>query len=115
MADVIPIRAPEPDIELLRTFRGIHVLCTVEKGRKRSLRATHYASVLIGGPSPIWGVWTVQGRFLRFYGSRHEIEAAYPKLVWRRHMATWQCVDTEDKSIEKRRAELESTYGKKLG
>lgn len=114
LAEIIPIRAVEPDLEELRAFRGIHALCTVERGKKRLLKATHYASVLIGGPRPVWGVWTVAGKFLRFYGSRHEIERAYPKLVWRRHMATWQCISTEDKNIAKRRMELETTYGKKL-
>lgn len=69
-------------------YRGLHVLCTVNK--KMELTATHFALCLVGGPSPMWGVWTVSNsKFQRFFGFRSEIEDQYPNRVWRRVMAQW--------------------------
>ena len=117
-SNVVPFRTQQlPELEELRAYKSIYALCTVVQAKgehQRQYRATHYACVLIGGPTPTWGVWSVRGTFVRFASSREQIERAYPKLVWKRKMATWQCTDTEDKSIEKRRNEIEELYGKKV-
>lgn len=113
MSNVVRLALPAPEIESLRGYRSIYALCDVSKDN--TLKAQYYASVLIGGPAPVWGIWTVQGRFVRFAGSRFQIEKAYKKLVWRRKMATWACTDYEDKTISQRRQELESLYGQKVG
>jgi hypothetical protein len=99
-----------PEIQDIQAYKSVYALCSVD--RFGQLKATHYAAVLIGGPSPIWGIWTVQGKLIRFLGSRAKIEEAYPRLVWRRKMASWRCTDLTDKSVATRRAELESHYGK---
>ena len=54
------------------------------------------------------------GKFVRFASSRAQIERAYPKLVWRRKMATWQCTDVENKSVVQRREELAQLYGQEV-
>jgi hypothetical protein len=102
-----------PTIDSLRGYRSVYALCTTDKDG-RALKATHIASVLIGGPNPTWGVWTVRGKFQRYHSSRADIEETYPRLTWRRIMATWAAVDMHDKSLEKRRFELEDLYGRKL-
>ena len=112
MMDLTLDTATVPEISTLMAYKGVYVLCT--RGREGRLKATHYASVLIGGSTPLWGIWLVSGRFVRFASSRHMIEEAYPRLVWRRKMATWACTDVTDKSVETRRAELEVTYGKHI-
>lgn len=97
-------------------FRGIHVLGTMrynEEGRAQ-LRASHYASCLVYGANPLWGVWNGAGKFLRFYSFKAEIAAAYPKLVWRRKMATWSLLAVDDLSVEKRRATLAERYNSLL-
>jgi hypothetical protein len=114
MADVVYLRQPEPELETLRAYRGVYVLCTVERGKPRKLRATHYAMCLISGAKPVWGVWKITGAFLRFHGGKTEVERAYPRLIWKRHMASWQCVDMTDKSLAARRLELETTFGKQI-
>ncbi len=112
MTDTLATLATLPELEELQAYKGMYALCTV--GKDGRLHATHYAVILIGGNSPIWGVWTVQGRFQRFLGSKAQIEKAYPKLVLRRRMATWRCTDVTDKSLETRRAELETLHGKRI-
>lgn len=110
-----PATVSLPEIGDLMSYRGVYALCTVTgKGGRRLLKATRYATVLIGGPSPLWGVWRIDGRFDRFFGFRSEIEEAFPRLVWKRKMATWKAVDLTDKSIATRRAELETVYGKSI-
>jgi hypothetical protein len=111
---VIPFTSPEaePAPDPLRAYKSVWALCTVSKDN--TLKATHYAVVLVGGSTPTWGVWTVTGKFQRFAASRGQIERAYPKLRWRRKMATWACSDLEDKSVAARRAELAEIYGQPL-
>jgi hypothetical protein len=104
--------AVEASVEALRAYKSVYALCTV--GKDKELKATHYAAVLVGGAAPTWGVWLVNGKFQRFAGSRAQIERAYPKLVWRRKMATWQCTDVENKSVATRRSELEDLYGQRI-
>jgi hypothetical protein len=98
-----------PNIESIMAYKGIYALCTVTM---KELKVTHWAAVLIAGSHPVWGVWTVKGKFLRFYSFRSQIEEDYPRLVWRRKMGTWTCVSFDDKSIPARRSELEKKYGK---
>lgn len=110
LSELMPT-ATAPELDPIMAYKGVYALCTTDKSG-HMLKATHYASVLVGGSQPIWAVWRTSGRFQRFFSYRSEIEAAYPKLVWRRKMATWQLYDLTDKSIETRRAELETIYGK---
>jgi len=104
-------RAPQLDPFL--TYKGVYALCTTRKDGS-VLKATHYACCLVQGVRPVWGVWTVQGKFLRFYPYKHSIAEAYPKLVWRRKMATWSLTDITDKSLETRRDELSKLYSKPM-
>lgn len=113
-ANVVPLRPLAlPDLDEIFAYRGVYALCTTSKDGQ-ALKATHYASVLIGGAYPTWGVWTVGRKFLRFASSRAQIENAYPRLVWRRKMATWSAIDLDDKSIDRRRDELQQRFGRKL-
>lgn len=102
-----------PDLDPILAYKGVWALCTVNQ-KTEELKATHYASCLIAGSYPVWGVWTVLGKFLRFHGSRTDIEEAYPRLVWRRKMATWSLHDITDKSVATRRHELGAVYKKTL-
>lgn len=104
-------------LEMISAFKSIHVLNDVlkshdEAGRPR-LKASHYACVLIGGPTPIWGIWTVAGRFVMFAGSRHQIAELYPEKAWSTVMASWLLTDAESdfKDIGKRVRALEERYG----
>lgn len=98
-------------IKDLLAYKGVHALCQLNKSTKK-LRATHYAMVLMYGRFPIWAVYSAKGNFQAYHGSRASIEEAYPKHVWRRHMATWGLKDIEDKSIERRRNEIEARHGR---
>jgi len=100
-----------PELGPILAYKGVWALCTTNKDGD-ALKATHYASCLISGNRPIWGVWTVAWKFLRFYGSRLDIEEAYPRLVWRRKMATYLLQDITDKSVAARRSELAQVYKK---
>jgi hypothetical protein len=100
------------DLAGLLAYKGVHALCTVTK--EKTLRATHYAACLTYGQNPIWVVYTAAGKFVRFAGSRQQIEEAYPHLTWRRKMATWALHDVEDKSLEERRREISQRYGQEL-
>ena len=66
------------------------------------------------GRTPIWGLWTVGGRFLRFYGSRTEIEADYSRLVWRRKTARFTLESLRNHSLAMRRDQLNSADNKPL-
>lgn len=96
-----------PNEEVLKgvmTYRGIHVLYTVQKNAKK---ATHYACCMIYGRNPLWIVWNVHGKFIRFAGSREQIEQAYPTHRWARKSATWSLVRVperdEDADVRRRR------------
>jgi len=102
----------DPQEDVLRVYKSVYALCTTGKEGK-VLRATHYAAVLVHGAHPIWGVWSITGKFLRFANGRTQVESMYPKLVWRRWMLTWQCIDASNKSLEQRRFELERLYNKR--
>lgn len=102
-----------PSVENILAYKGIYVLNTV--GKDGQLKATHYTCVLIGGPQPVWGVWSISGKFTRFYTFRSEIEKAYPQLVWRRKAARWEMSGVLDKSkTDHKRAELAEMYGREL-
>jgi hypothetical protein len=101
------------DLQDVLTYKGVWALCTTNKDGTQ-LKATHLAAVLIGGPSPLWGVFTIEKKFVRYAGSRAQIEAAYPTKVWRRKMATYHLIDWEHKSVETRSVELREVYGREL-
>ena len=98
------------NLDGILAYKGVYVLSTINE-RTKMLKGTHYACCLISGPSPVWGVWSISGRFIRFAASRHQIEEAYPKLVWRRKMASWTLRDVEDHTVKARITELEETFG----
>jgi hypothetical protein len=101
-----------PSLSDVMGFRGVHVLGTMrydEDGRAQ-LTASHYASCLVFGPRPLWGVWTAAGKFLRFYAFKEEIAKAYPKLIWRRRMASWQLLAVDDLKADARRRFLGDKY-----
>jgi hypothetical protein len=105
-----------PALSEIMAYKGLYALCTVKKETSGNvkLKATHYACCLVYGSSPIWGVWTVNGRFQRFFSYKSEIAGAYPSLVWRRKAASWSLSGVEDLSVEQRRARLETRYRSKL-
>jgi hypothetical protein len=101
-----------PDLEKIMSFKGIHALCTVNKDGM--MQASHYACCLVYGRNPLWGVWSLNGRFQRFYGSKQDIEDNYPHLTWRRIMARWQLKDDADSVAEARRKALSKELRKAL-
>lgn len=82
-------------------YRGIWALSTVNA--KGILRATHMTWIIVYGRQPIWVVYTVAGKFVRYAGSRRGVEKAFPSLVWRRWMVRWAMIDAHNYSIDKRR------------
>lgn len=101
-----------PSLSDVMGFRGVHILGTMRYGDdgKAVLTASHYASCLVFGPRPLWGVWTAAGKFLRFYAFKEEIANAYPKLIWRRRMASWQLMAIDDLKPDARRRFLGDKY-----
>lgn len=98
-----------PPLDPILNYRSVWLLCSTNKYGDL-LKGRYYASVLTGGSSPLWGVWTVGGRFVRFYSGRTEIEADYSRLVWRRKMASWDLNEIRDHSLQERRAKIASSY-----
>lgn len=79
---------PEIKLQDVMAFRTIYALCDVSKDK--GLKATHFVCVLSFGRSPIWGMFSVgTGKLTRFFGSRSDIEKAYPKKAWRTKQADW--------------------------
>lgn len=87
----------------IMAYKSVYALNTLNE-KTGKLKATHYACCLVGGSSPVWGVWTVAGRFLRFHSGRDSIAREYPKLTWRRVMARWSLAD--DRNFSNRKARL---------
>lgn len=99
-----------PSLGSILAYRGVHALCTLNKDG--SLHATHYATCLVGGREPMWGVWTVNGVFQRFFGSKQQIAFAYPRLTWRRKNATWNLISVNDMDAKAKREELAALFRK---
>jgi hypothetical protein len=91
-----------PQIGQIIGHRGVWILAQLTKDG-RQLKGTHYAMVLVGGKEPLWGVWTINGRFVQFAGSRLQLENLYPKHVWRRHPARWVFEELAPKSTVDRK------------
>ena len=104
-----------PALAEIMSFRGVHVLGDLRvtpEGRPQ-LIARFYCSCLIYGRSPVWAVYKAStGSFVRFYGYRSEIERAYPRLTWRRKMASWHLAAVDDLNPSRRRRFLAERYGK---
>lgn len=90
-------------------YRTVYVLSTIN-AKTGLLKGSHYAAVVCYGPAPLWGVWTIKGKFLAWYGSRKQIENTYSNLTWRRRATQWEMVDMEDHGLERRREELQKFY-----
>ena len=106
MANVVQLHS----LDSIMAYKGIWALSRLSED-SHIRQAVYYACCLISGSSPVWGVWTVRGVFVRFYGLRGDIEADYKSLVWVRKMATWKLAgDIGDLDIGERRHELEKTY-----
>lgn len=99
------------EIRGLLAHRNVYVLSTI--GSNGQLKGTHYTCCLSYGSNPVWGVWTIRGKFLRFYGSRGQIRDAYSDLVWRTHTGTWTLAKTSDdeQSPVEKREEIAKHYG----
>lgn len=63
--------------------KPVYALCTINP-QTQQLKAKFYTLLIEGGPQPIWGVWTMQGKFKRFFIKKSSVADAYPKLRWRR-------------------------------
>lgn len=106
--------ASVPPLDAVLAFKGVWALSLINDNG-HAYKATHYATVLVYGRYPLWAVWTVQGRFVRFAASRKQIEDDYPHLTWMRKMARWQmfAIDDEDAKVSHRLGVLETMYGQK--
>jgi hypothetical protein len=87
------------------TFKTLHALCSTNKAGK--MRVVFYVSCLVAGRSPLWGCWSVNGRFLHFAAGKEAIAAQHPRLAWRRVMARWSLADEHDSVAAERRKLLE--------
>lgn len=103
------VEVAAPPLDALIAYRGVYVLCTVD-AKNKNLKATHYAAVLSAGPAPIWGVWSINGVFQRFFTFRKTVAAAYPRLVWRRMQATWSLVSMHERDEASRMRQLRRLY-----
>jgi len=99
-----------PPLGSIMAFRGVHALADVNE--TGMLRATHYATCLIGGREPMWGVWSVNGVFQRFFGAKSQIAAAYPKKTWRLRSATWNLISVHNMIAKEKRVEARKMYKK---
>jgi hypothetical protein len=106
-----------PNLGDVIAYRGVYVLGTArpnpETGRLK-LVASHYASCLVFGKSPLWAVWTATGKFQRFYTFKSDIQRAYPRLVWRRKMASWSLMTVDDLKPAARKLSLADRFNAKL-
>lgn len=105
-----PVEFEPPPLDAVMAFRGVWALCQLNK--QGMLRATHFTSVLSGGPEPLWGVWTVNGNFQRFCTKRKRVAEAYPNHTWRHKQATWSLVAVHDMDESERRKQLSRLYGR---
>lgn len=98
----------------LSSYRGVWALGTISRETGR-LRATHFAFPIVGGREPLWQVFTVYGRFVRYAADRAMVEAKYPTLVWRRWMVEWSAPVSEFRNhdIPERLDAAEQRTGKK--
>lgn len=99
-----------PPLGAMMAYRGVHALADVNQ--QGWLRATHYATCLVGGREPLWGVWTVHGVFQRFFGAKASIVDAYPKKAWRLRSATWHMVDLHHKDAAAKRSDMRQIFHK---
>lgn len=97
-----------PPLGSVMAFRGVHALSEIAP--TGYLRATHYATCLIGGREPMWGVWSVNGVFQRFFGSRAQVVEAYPRKIWRMRSATWNLVDLHKMDAAEKKKAMREIY-----
>lgn len=99
-----------PPLGAMLAYRGVHALADLNKDGW--LKATHYATCLVGGRDPMWGVWTVGGVFQRFFGQKAQIAEAYPRKTWRLRAATWHLVDIHGKDAAAKRSDMRQIFRK---
>lgn len=99
-----------PPLGAMMAYRGVHALA--DTNAQGWLRATHYATCLVGGREPMWGVWTVNGVFQRFFGAKSQIAQAYPRKAWRLRSATWNLIDIHGKDAAAKRSDMKEIYQK---
>jgi len=77
-------------LQAVEAFRTIYALCDVSPKTKR-LKATHYATCLVAGRKPLWGVFNTDGRLIWFYESRHGLEQHpnFKHKAWRVKQCAW--------------------------
>lgn len=97
------------DLKGILAYRNVYALSDIVTDNQ--LKATHYACWLSHG---LWGVWTVGGRFLRFYSRKSEIKDTYPDKVWKTRAATWTLAKVTDEEPGEVRASLSQNYGSAL-
>ena len=114
---MVQIEFQPPNLGDVIAYRGVHVLGTIrldaETG-KNKLVASHYCSCLVFGKSPLWAVWLASGKFQRFYTFKSQIADAYPKLVWRRVMASWSLMAVDDLKPAARKRTLADKFNAAL-
>lgn len=119
MSEADPTAAPDvntggdefrvPPLGAMMAYRGVHALSDLNP-TTGWLRATHYATCLVGGREPMWGVWSVNGVFQRFFGSKAQIADAYKRKTWRLRSATWNLVDIHNKDASAKRSDMREIY-----
>ena len=105
----LKLENPNNPIGNIIGYRTVYVLSTINAATGM-LKGSHYAAVVCYGASPLWGVWTISGKFVAWHGSRKQVEEHYPYLTWRRRATQWALVDLEDHDIEQRKKELQDFY-----
>lgn len=98
-----------PPLGAMMAYRGVWALSELNP-KTGWLRATHYATCLIGGPQPMWGVWSVNGVFQRFFGAKSQIVEAYPRKAWRLRSATWNLIDIHKMDAAEKRTQMREIY-----
>lgn len=72
-------------LEGVAVGKPVYALCSVSAQNR--LKAHFYSLMIEGGSFPLWGVWSMHGRFKRFFVKRSAVEQAHKKYVWRRMSA----------------------------
>jgi len=78
-------------LQSVEAFRTIYALCDISPKTKR-LKASHYATCLVAGRTPLWGVFDLDGKLIWFFESRSGLEHAphFKHKAWRTKQCAWR-------------------------
>ena len=86
------------NLQSFDAYRTMWALCDIRRtDTGQVLNVSHFAVCLLHGRDPMWGLFSARtGKLERFYGQRYQIEAVFPKKVWRRKIGAWSLGQVED-------------------